>query len=171
MKRHVGVFRHKKSGAFIMQPMGTFKGYGAHVGINPYREIAHGVGAQVLGEMVLQLLRHSGPTGMALMDFKAYASRTDDAESRRIEDKYFPAGRTTTSTLARSFVEGSVSIEDGQKSWAIEVYTYDPKRRSLVGELKARVKIQAGPEGLGKALMEALDLGQQKVPKEKGSRS
>ena len=158
MERMVSVLRDRRAGFFLVNPMGTYKGYGAYVGLSPYKEIAAGAGPNRLGEIVTELLARSGPTGVAFSEAKAHQQETSDAETVRIRRDHLDRLKTTEQ-LSRRFLRARVTTTDRKKSWLITAFRFDPKRDSLVGEKEEiRVKQTEGAAGLGEALLRSLSL-------------
>ena len=135
--------------------MGTFKGYGAYVGVNPYKELPEGVAPNKLGKTVLKLLEQSGPTGYKIDDADKYERATANAETARILKEHFPAGKATTGYVARRFERCRVRHKDKQKSVSIQTYRFDSaKRWDAADEHVRRVNISDGPGALGDAILE-----------------
>ena len=68
--------------------MGTFRGYGAYVGINPYRECVSDASSVELGETALKLLSLAGPTGRDWADRESYLADTADLSTQEVKSKY-----------------------------------------------------------------------------------
>jgi len=161
MHRSVQVKRCWRSGAFLLNPEGSFRGYGGYVGINPYREVAADASDAALGRAVVEQLARSGPTGVAFAEAGGFLERGRDAETRRLRRRYgLDVNGLNTSRLARRFLQADVEQRHGHKSWVIQPYRYDPRLRSMSGadETPARVRHAAGVAALGAALREALRL-------------
>src|SRR5436190_24203088 len=104
MDRGVHVSRCKRTGAFLLNPVGTFRGYGAYVGINPYREVPADAPDESLGQAVIDLLALSGPTAVAFSEATQFLEESQDDETVRIRNQYGLAqSGLTTSKLARRF--------------------------------------------------------------------
>ena len=161
MDRSVQVSRCRRTGAFLLNPQGTFRGYGGYVGINPYREVPTDETDAALGRAVVEQLTLSGPTGAAIAQAKGFLEAGRDAETRRIRRGYgLDAPALNTSRLARRFLQAHVEQRHGQKSWLIQPYRYDSRLRSMssADEPTTRVRHAAGVAALGAALREALRL-------------
>jgi len=159
MDRIVSVLRSKRTGVFLANPMGTYKGYGAFVGLYPYRELPSEAEPTRLGEVLVELLKLSGPTGVPFRDAKKHQESVLDPETARIRQTYL-AAYTSTAKLARSFLRAQVKRSDHQKSWVVTAFGFDRARKALVGgKDPKRVSVSAGPRALGQALLQALDLG------------
>jgi hypothetical protein len=159
MERSVKVIRCKRTGSFLLNPEGTFRGYGATVGVNPYREVKDDADDDVLGRVVVELLRLSGPTGVAFADAKQFLTDTRDEETVRIRSRYdLDQPGLNTSKMARRFLLADVIQRPGQKSWVLEAYRYDSRLRSMsgAGEKPVRVRHADGPAALGAALRAVL---------------
>src|SRR5687768_6046226 len=115
MTRRVQVSRCKRTGAFLVNPVGSFRGYGAYVGINPYREAPGDAPDETLGQVVVDLLTFSGPTGLPINSAKQFLEETEDEETARLRRKYgFTLPGLTASKLARQFLFASVDQKRGQ---------------------------------------------------------
>jgi hypothetical protein len=158
MDRGVSVLRCKKTGNFILNPMGTFRGYGAYVGIYPYREVPADATDQALGEAITQLLTCSGPTGFHISEHDAYKRQATDEETDRVRAEYGFGEGMTTSKFARRFLNATVELRHRQKSWVVQAYVYDSRRRSLSGQgqTPVRVRHSAGVSTLGEAVKRVL---------------
>jgi len=156
MERLVSVLRDRRAGFFLVNPMGTYKGYGAYVGLSPYKEIAAKADPNGLGEVVTEMLARSGPTGVPFREAKAQQKATSDTETVRIRRKYLDRLKTTEQ-LSRRFLRARVTTSDQKQSWLITVFRFDPKRESLVGQKEEiRIKKTEGATGLGEALLQVL---------------
>ncbi len=156
MLRSVSVMCHRQSGDVIMHPIGTFKGYGAYMGISPYRAICHPT-PQNVGELILDLLGQSGATGYRIKDFEDYRNANDDDETRRIIKTYLPkGGHASTSVMAKKFSHVNVEYQDGQKSWMLNSRFYDANTRCLESVANRRVRHKDGVEALGAAVLDML---------------
>src|ERR1043165_5566358 len=89
MERIVSIARSKATDTFIVHPMGTFRGYGGFVGINPYRELPKEVSPEIVGETVIDLLTQSGSTGFHIKNIEVYRADTADEETVRIREQFF----------------------------------------------------------------------------------
>jgi hypothetical protein len=139
--------------------MGTFRGYGALVGINPYREVAADASSEELGLCILTLLDRSGPTGLPIAEARQFLDETADEETRRIrEDSGLTRKGMGTSRYAARFQVLEVEQRYRQKSWCLQGMSYDSLQRSLTrkGHSVVRVKHRLGAEGLGRAVLELL---------------
>lgn len=163
MERSVHILRSKRTGSFLLNPVGTFRGYGAYVGINPYREVATDAGPEKLGATIVELLGLSGPTGVPFSEATTHLKKTADTETTRIRREYgLEASGLSTSGLARCFLSAEVQQGYRQKSWRVQRYEYDSRRRPAVmsgARLSPRlVAHTAGVEALGVAVLRALEL-------------
>lgn len=158
MERIANVLRHKRTGAIIVSPMGTFRGYGGYVEIPQDREVSAETPADKLGISVLEALAASKATGQHIEDAKAYLESHRDAESRRIRDEYGLVPGGTTRGIARQFDRLEVTYVDGQKSWSLELLVFQRDRDVMAGDAAVvRVQVSAGPEALGVAIRETLN--------------
>jgi hypothetical protein len=160
MDRSVSVLRSKKTGNYILHPFGTFRGYGAYVGINPYREVPGDASSKALGQAIVDLLELSGPTGFGIDERDEYVRPTEDEETIRIREAYGLEDGMTTSKVAQRFLHAHVEQRTRQKSWVVQTYTYSSRWRSLSGSEHepTRVKHSEGPAALGRVLQEVLAL-------------
>lgn len=133
MERLVKILRARDNGTFVVNPMGTFTGYGGYVGINPYREHA-GEASEELGELVLELLEQSGPTGFRIEEIEPYREDTTDPETDRVREAHIPK-TSSTAAMAKRYARAQVSRKDRQKSWKITTYRYDSTRKLDVPDL------------------------------------
>lgn len=69
------------SGTFILGPMGTFVGYGGWVELF-HRALPPQASPEELGELTLELIERSGPTGKRLTEFES------DEQSDRLRDRH-----------------------------------------------------------------------------------
>lgn len=154
MNRAVQVLRCKRTGNFVLNPQGTFLGFGAYVGINPSREVLSNATPGTLGKAIVELMRLSGATGFRVRHHDRYDRSTCDKETRRVKKAYgFVKGKMTTSIMARKFLSALVDHRHGQKSWVVQLFTYSSDRRSLVGgSNRIRVKHAAGASALEEAV-------------------
>ncbi|HEY8503615.1 MAG TPA: hypothetical protein VIL46_03480 [Gemmataceae bacterium] len=151
MDRSVQVSRCKRTGAFLLNPFGTFRGYGAYVGVNPYREVSADATDEALGRAVVELLALSGPTGIPFAQAREFFEEGQDDETVRIRSRYGLTRRgLTTSKLARRFLQACVEQRHGNRSWVVQPYRYSPRDRSMSGEGQpaARIRHCAGPAAL-----------------------
>lgn len=159
MDRIVSVLRSKRTGVLLANPMGTYKGYGAYVGLYPYRELPSDVEPDRLGDILVELLALSGATGVSFREAKKHQQASLDPESARIRRTHL-ANHVSTARLARAFLRVQVKKTDRQKSWLVTPFRFDRTRGALVGERSAkRVQVSAGPGALGEVVLRALDLG------------
>lgn len=161
MDRHVQVSRCKRSGAFLLNPLGTFRGYGAYVGINPYREVPSDALDSLLGQTVVDLVVLSGPTGVEFSEAARFLEASRDEETILVRSKYgLSKTGLTTSKLASRFLQAHVEQKHGQKSWVVQLFSYSSRWRSMTGDDQpaVRVKHAAGAAALGTALLSALEL-------------
>jgi hypothetical protein len=161
MDRSVNVMRCRKSGAFLLNPTGTFVGHGGVIGITPRREIPDGVQELELGQRVIELLESSGPTGVHISEAKQFRERSRDAETKRVEAAYrLDRPGLSTSRLARRFLHATVEHRHRQKSWVITVFQYDSRLRAMsaADDVPVRVPISSGAAALGAALHRRLPL-------------
>lgn len=156
MDRIVGVLRNRQNDVLLLNPMGCFKGCGAYVGINPYREVLADHPDGELGAAVVELLGKSIPTGRHVREIADYRAETTDQETNRIRSKYFSPKQKTTSAVSRRFIKGEVVQKPRQKSWLLHRYKYDSKQRLLKLDAEVRVKHADGLQALGKALKQLL---------------
>jgi hypothetical protein len=144
--------------------MGTFRGYGGFVGINPYRELPKEVSPEIVGETVIDLLTQSGSTGFHIKNIEVYRADTADEETVRIREQFF-ANIKSSAAAARRFVTAEVSTTDRKKSWTVIKFEYDPKRKTLTPSMEKQVLIAKGAGALGLTL---IDLLVDKKEREKG---
>lgn len=153
MKREIDVLKQKSDGAWVLHPKGTFRGHGGIIGIPPYRELATVATDEELGELVLNMLQISGPTGAAFAEFSEFKEHASDEQSRDVERRLYPKG-TSTHSLAKRFQR--VSIVENRRSWDIVRWRYDPSRKAEIREEEIRrVKHDSGAIELGRAIREA----------------
>lgn len=88
MEQIVNISRDRRRGLFLLNPLGSFKGYGGYVGINPYRELPQDVMAKEIGETIIDLLGKSGATGFHIKNIQAYRRESADPETVRIHSHY-----------------------------------------------------------------------------------
>lgn len=159
MERAVNIRRCRRTGAFVLNPEGTFRGYGGSVGVNPYRELPADAGPAELGALVAELLARSGPTGVPIAGARAFLRASADDETRRVRAAHgLDAPRLTTAALARRFAAATVTLRDGQRSWRVQGFSYDSRLRSLSGAgiEPVRVSHRSGTAALGAAVREAV---------------
>lgn len=156
MERLVKILRARDNGTFVVNPMGTFTGYGGYVGINPYREHA-GEASEELGELVLELLEQSGPTGFRIEEIEPYREDTTDPETDRVREAHIPK-TSSTAAMAKRYARAQVSRKDRQKSWKITTYRYDSTRKLDVTDEEVRVPCKEGPSALGRRILELLEV-------------
>lgn len=158
MNRSVFVLRSRKTGKWAFNPAGTFQGYGAYVGIFPYRELPVGASAAQIGRLVLSLLAKSGPTGFHIRDHNLYLESAHDEISESVLEWARPR-KPSTSKMARLFLEGSVETTDRLKSWRIVTYQYDSRERaSKATGLGVRVSKHLGGRAVGEAVRSAFPM-------------
>ena len=161
MERIVKVLRCRRTGGFILNPMGTFRGYGAFVGVPPYRTLPAGTESDSLGRLAMEILALSGPTGAAIATAKEYMNESSDDETRSVRSRFgLDAKRNSTSILARRFLIAEVAIRDGRRSWTLIVFSCSSSPRVLRagGSKPIRILFRAGPAALGVAIRDALKL-------------
>jgi hypothetical protein len=159
--RCVNIRRCYQTGTFVLNPDGTFRGYGAYVGINPYRELVAGVGSGDLGAAVMRMLELSGPTGVGIAEARTFLESSADDETRRVRAAHhLDAPRLSTAMLARRFAAATVELRHGQRSWWVQGFRYDPRTRTLSGERikPVRVLLRAGTTVLGEVVREVLGI-------------
>jgi hypothetical protein len=164
MERSVKILRCKRTGDFILHPMGTFHGYGGYVGLIPYRVVSRSTSGERLGQLIADLLRLSGPTGVHIKEYEAYVEQAMDDHTRKIKNDYRLDEKMSTSVYARRFSHGEIVQRAGQKSWVLQPYTYASKSRTLSGKehKPSRIKHSEGIAGLGVAVLECMQIGEQK---------
>jgi hypothetical protein len=141
-----------------LNPEGTFKGYGAYVGIEPHRQLPVGASAIQIGRLVVQLLKKSGPTGFHIEDHALYSAQATDGTSKAVLEWARPA-RATTSLMARRFLGGVVRTTDRLKSWRVMVYEYDSRLRANTARDAGRLVSKGlGAEALGEAVRAAFPI-------------
>jgi hypothetical protein len=155
MERAVSIQRDKKTGHYILHPLGTFRGYGGYVGINPYRELPPNSVPELIGQSTMELLELSGPTGFHIKDINAYREQTDGEDTSRIRDKYI-SGVNSTAAMARRFHNAEVSREARHRSWLVVKFKYDSTRKSFVPDESKRVNVSEGASSLGQILVHFL---------------
>lgn len=153
MEQRVIVMRNRKTGEFVLQPVGTFKGHGAFIGIAPYRELPPDASSERIGEMVLELLEKSGPKGRHIRELVAYQNETNDPETKRVIAKHLPPARASTKWVARNFQKGEVRRKSGQKSWLIVPQTYEADHDWFRDEQDVRITFAKGVKTLGEQLL------------------
>lgn len=158
MIRSVAVYQHRSAHYLIFEPMGTFKGFGGYVSIEPLRFLPGDATPQAIGDLCVDLLSRSVATGYHIRDVEAYRAAFGDAESKEVFNKYLKPVRST-GALARRYARVAVRLTDGQKSWRLNMYQYRPADRSLHGGPETRVRIVEGPEKLAEALLGLLAKG------------
>ena len=146
---------------FLLNPFGTFRGYGAHVGINPYRIVASDSPDELLGQTIVALLSLSGPTGVSFSDAKTFLSEGRDEETQRVRALFgFDASGLTTAKLNRRFLMASVEQKSNRKSWLVQAYLYNSKLRTMSGAETTthRIKHSDNVYALGAAVRQSLAL-------------
>ncbi|WP_145056417.1 hypothetical protein [Lignipirellula cremea] len=157
MLQSVNIFRERKTGNFVLNPNGTFRGYGAYVALFPYREV-NDPSPERVGLLVVDMLEHSGPTGYRISQIQEYDDANLDDETRYVREKYFSSRKQdSTSALAKKFAHGKVEYRAGQKSWLIRSLKYSSELRSLEPFSERRVKHSTGVEQLGEAVTKMLE--------------
>jgi len=155
----VNIRRCRRTGAFVLNPEGTFRGYGGYVGVNPYRELPADANPAGLGALVVELLGLSGPTAVPLAQAREFLRDSRDEETRRVRTAYgLDAPRLSTAALARRFASATVTLRVGQRTWRVQRFSYDPRARSLTGAgvEPVRVSHRDGVTALGEAVRELL---------------
>lgn len=155
MEQIVTIERNRCSGILVLHPMGTFKGYGGYVGVCPYRELASTVTAEILGDMVLNLLNVSGPTGFHIKDIDSYRRQVADEDSERLRRTHL-AGIRGTADVARRFIRVGVSRRKGGKTLTLVRFAYRSEERAFGQELRLRVKAKASGLALGEKILELM---------------
>lgn len=146
---------------FLLNPFGTFRGYGAYVGINPYRVLESDSPDELLGQTILELLSFSGPTGRLFSDAKTFLNESRDDETQRVRALFgLDASGLTTAKLNRRFLMTSVEQKSNQKSWFVQAYLYNSKLRtmSVADTTTLRIKHSAGAHALGVAVRRLMAL-------------
>jgi hypothetical protein len=139
--------------------MGTFRGYGGYVGVNPYREVAGDAADELLGRTAVELLGLSGPTGVAFADAREFLAATRDVETEQIRHRHgLDRPGLSTAKLAGRFLGAEVVQLRGQKSWVVQRFHYDPTSRANTGGQTLRVKHADGPAALGVVLRQVMDV-------------
>jgi hypothetical protein len=152
--RFVSIKRVKRDGVLLIQPEGTFKGYGAYVHIHPIIALPRDTLPSELGSRVVEFLAHSGPTGFHIRDHAAYRDTADD-RSQQIRKEYLASLRSTRD-YGRRFDNLTVEHAHRAKSWLLTKLQYDAARDMLVKESQRRVRMSAGTEALGAAVLEMI---------------
>lgn len=153
MERRVNVLVHRMTKDIIVNPFGTFDGYGAFVGVNPYRVLEANTESDKVGALIIELLGLSGPTGCHIRDINQQDESSLDDETERVQKKYLPHDKVSDKYMGMQFVNLTVRIKDGQKSWMIDVSKYDSKNDCLQGDRKPhKVKTLDGPGELGERI-------------------
>jgi hypothetical protein len=151
--------RCRRAGAFVLNPEGTFRGYGGFVGIRPYRELGAAATPAELGTLIVEMLTLSGPTGVSIREAPEFLRRSSDEETQRVRTAHgFDDPGLTGEDLARRFRSATVTQRNGQRSWLLQAYRYDPRRQSESGSDIAplRVAHRAGVESLGAGVRKVL---------------
>jgi hypothetical protein len=161
MEKVVSVLRNHRTGAIVLYPMGTFRGFGGYVGINPYSELPVDCTSEKIGQTVIDLLVHSGATGFYIKEIEKYREENFDDESQRVRDKFFSKVHSTSS-FNQDFICIEVSMPRRQQSWDIVKFRYDDKQSLMAPDVKYRVKMSEGAVSLGQIL---LDLLQAELPR------
>ena len=159
MERAVKVQRCRRTGVFVLNPEGTFRGYGGYVGINPYRQLPADASPAELGTLIVELLARSGPTDVPIAEARDHIRESADEETRVIREAHgLDAPRLSTAVLARRFASATVTFRDGQRSWVVQGFDYNSRLRSLSGEgiEPTRVSHREGPEALGATVRRVL---------------
>lgn len=154
-ERSVRILRSKEAGTFCLNPVGTFKGHGAYIGIPPKRLLGEGSSPKQIGELIVDLMELSGPTGCHIRDQRAYTEEHSDEETLEAR-KLFHDTIKTQRDLSRRFDSVGVSQRKGQKSWAVIGYTYSAKYDADLGEHKVLVPCKHGEAALGQAVLDML---------------
>jgi hypothetical protein len=158
VEKRVIVLRSRKSGAYVLNPMGTFKGYGGYVGIAPYRELDADCSTRALGEVTISLLQVSAPTGYHIRDVVRYQHEQFDEESLRIANAHLPPQKADDAFIDRNFHEIEVFLRNRQKSWGVVKQEYNPSQSWFQAGESLRVPINRGSARLGEAMVELLNL-------------
>jgi hypothetical protein len=153
MERMVAICRDKQTGVLIMHPFGTFKGTSGHVSTYPYKRLSADSSPELIGHTVIELLKQSGPTGYHFRDVESYRAKNADNASLQIQREIM-ARTKTPAAEARHFVNLTVSIRHGQKSWHITRYKYDAKERAGVPDIETRLKVTEEVTALGRLLVD-----------------
>lgn len=157
MEKVVSINRSRKTGAFVMNPLGSFVGYGGLIGINPVIELPAPASVLELGTQALMLLEVAGPTKEKYVNVRDYLSRTEDLESRRVHTEYISRIRSTRD-LARRFVVAALRWQTRQKSWILARMTFNASQNTLTEELRQRIPVSSGPKGVGASVQLMLSL-------------
>ena len=158
MIRLVNIFRVRKSGKYILNPMGTFKGYGAYVDINPFRELESNVEPAALGSQIQDLLLLSGPTGYKLSEIKDYEKNNCDDETSRIQKSYFSSLNGKTASLNELFIKVFVEYADKSKSWKISSHRFVVEGDYFEIDKEFRIRLSLGIGALGSQVIELTKL-------------
>lgn len=153
-ERWLWIERGTRSGRFYLAPIGKFYDRGYTIGLPHRRSLPAFPTPEQLGSLVLELLPRSGFTHKSISE---YENLKEDAESK--------AAKTAKLAEERhGFLTCQLETRDGQKSYKITPYTKTerykgPYRGIKEGQEPFRVSTSVGVEGLGRALLGALQLG------------
>ncbi|MEO1484024.1 MAG: hypothetical protein AAFU77_18085 [Myxococcota bacterium] len=140
----------RKEHFFLLNPMGTFKGHGGFIGISPMVSISRG--DERLGDIVVELLERSGPTGFHIREHFKYRSEIEDAKSRKLREFYIPKSATTGS-LSKRFVRLEISTTRAAKSWKLTRFEYDKLKKASFGVEQERIRFFDGTETLRERML------------------
>lgn len=141
----------------LVRPTGTFKGFGAYVGINPLRALGLDSHPADIGDIVISLLDSSGPTGYHIDDHAQYLEATEDRVTISLARKYTQL-RLATRELAKIFICVVVEWNTREKSWKISLEEYNSTKNCLYPTATKRINLSAGPELLGLAILHYAEL-------------
>jgi hypothetical protein len=153
LERRIIVKRSRETGVYVLNPMGTFKGYGGYVGIGPYRELGATCSDGELGEVAISMIQAAGPTGYHIRDIIRYQDEHYDEETLRIAKTHTPPRKAGDAWIDRKFTIAGVRLKDGQKSWSLLRDRYDHAKRWFKAGKPVRVRIDRGAVALGEALV------------------
>lgn len=157
MERIISIRRCRRTGNLLLNPMGTFRGYGGYVAINPYREVIAAAPPETVGQVVIELLGLAGRTNVHISEAKTFLATITNSETAALKRKYGLDKVKGTADLARRFAHVEVTFRDGQKSWLVQRFVYQTRKRLLTAVAPPyRVRHAAGAGALGEAVIEAL---------------
>lgn len=163
MEKIVNLLRDRRTGHFLLHPMGLFDGYGAYVGTNPIRQLPATADAALLGQTIAALLDRSGPTGYSIKAIADYRAATGDDETNRLRQEYFPSRGGSTAVMAERFMRLQISF--GQyRSWQIISYRYDKESDADLAAREVKVMQSAGLEALGREVLSLVSMPNGAVP-------
>lgn len=153
MEQIVSVLRSTTSKRLILNPLGTFTGYGAYVGIYPYNEISADTSSMVIGSSVLLLLDKSVKTGFKIKEIDNYRKAQNDPDSDRIRQEYLSRIKSTKES-ARKFQQLEVSRNKRGGTLALTLFWYSAEDDTLVPVHKRRVRADVSPSELGAEILD-----------------